>query len=33
MDLTWEEIQQSARRNHTGYRTVKKLLGSKEYNR
>ncbi len=33
LSLTWEEIQKRARRNRPGFRTIKKLLGSKEYNR
>lgn len=33
LHLTWEEIQSRAKRNRPGYKTFKKLLGSREYNR
>ena len=29
LSLTWEEVQRRARRNHPGFRTIKKLLGSR----
>jgi hypothetical protein len=33
MDLTWEEIQARAKRRVAGYKTIKKLLSAKEYNK
>ena len=33
MELTWEEIQSRAKRRQTGYKTIKKLLGSQEYDK
>jgi hypothetical protein len=33
MDLTWEEIQAGAKRRKKGYKTIKKLLSVKEYNK
>lgn len=33
LHLTWEEIVERAKRRWTGNKTIKKLLGSKEYNK
>ena len=33
MELTWEEVQAKAKRNVPGFKTIKKLLGSKEYDK
>jgi hypothetical protein len=33
MELTWEEILIGAKRNKPGFKTIKKLLGSKEYDK
>jgi hypothetical protein len=33
MDLTWEEILDRAKRRVPGYKTIKKLLSSKEYDK
>jgi hypothetical protein len=33
LDLTWEEIVQRAKRRIPGYKTIKKLLGSQEYDK
>ena len=33
MDLTWEEITERAKRRLPGYKTIKKLLGSREYDK
>jgi hypothetical protein len=33
MEFTWEVIQAGAKKNQPGYKTMKKLLGSKEYNK
>ena len=33
MDLTWEDIVARAKRRVPGYKTIKKLLGSKEYDK
>ncbi len=33
MDLIWEEVVERAKRRRSGYKTIKKLLGSKEYNK
>jgi len=33
LQLTWEEIVERARRRWPGYKTIKKLLGSKDYDR
>lgn len=33
LDLTWEDIVQRAKRRHPGYKTIKKLLGNKEYDK
>ena len=33
MELAWEEIQAKAKRGEPGYRTIKKLLGSREYDK
>ncbi len=32
-DLTWEEIVKRAQQRRTGYKTIKKLLGSREYDK
>ena len=31
--LPWEEIERRAKRNHPGFKTFKKLLGSGEYDK
>ncbi len=31
--LTWEEITARAKQRQTGYKTIKKLLGSQEYDK
>jgi hypothetical protein len=33
MELTWEEIARRAKRKQRGYKTIKKLLGSHEYDK
>jgi hypothetical protein len=33
LDLTWEEIQERAKRRLPGYKTIKKLLGAREYDK
>ncbi len=33
MDFTWEEVVERAKRRRPGFKTIKKLLGSKEYNK
>ena len=33
LDLTWEEISRRAARNEPGFRTIKKLLGQKRFNK
>jgi hypothetical protein len=33
LDVTWEEIVERAKRRRPGYKTIKKLLGSKEYDK
>ena len=33
LDLTWEEVVERAKRRRPGYKTIKKLLGSKEYDK
>ena len=33
LDVTWEEIDQGAKRRLPGYQTIKKLLGKKEYDK
>jgi hypothetical protein len=33
MDLNWEELVERAKKRRTGYKTFKKLLGSKEYDK
>jgi hypothetical protein len=33
LHLTWEEIQDRAKRRLPGYKTIKKLLGSREYDK
>ncbi|MHB1423959.1 MAG: hypothetical protein ACYC3I_12340 [Gemmataceae bacterium] len=33
LHLTWEEIQAGAKQGKPGYKTFKKLLGSREYNK
>jgi hypothetical protein len=33
LDLTWEELVARAKRRLPGYKTIKKLLGSAEYDR
>jgi hypothetical protein len=33
LDLTWDEIVARAKRRLPGYKTIKKLLGSKEYDK
>ena len=33
MDLTWEEIEDGARTNRAGYRTVRKLLTDSRFDR
>ncbi|MFO0845229.1 MAG: hypothetical protein U0797_23080 [Gemmataceae bacterium] len=33
MDLTWEEVVDRAKRRVPGYKTIKKLLASKEYDK
>ena len=32
-DLTWEEITERAKQRRVGYKTIKKLLGSREYDK
>jgi hypothetical protein len=32
-DLPWEEIVKRAQQRRTGYKTIKKLLGSREYDK
>jgi hypothetical protein len=31
--MTWEEVVQKAKERQTGYVTIKKLLGDKEYDK
>jgi hypothetical protein len=33
MDLTWEEVEQRAQDNEPGFRTVRKLLDRKKYDK
>ena len=33
LDLTWEELTERAKRRVPGYKTIKKLLGAKEYDK
>jgi hypothetical protein len=33
LGLAWEEIVERAKRRLPGYKTIKKLLGSREYNK
>jgi hypothetical protein len=33
MDLTWEELTERAKQRLPGYKTIKKLLGSREYDK
>ena len=33
LNLTWEEVVERAKRRRPGYKTIKKLLGSKEYDK
>ena len=33
LDLPWEEIVARAKKRRIGYKTIKKLLGSKEYDK
>lgn len=33
LDLTWEEVVERAKRRTPGYKTFKKLLGSREYDK
>ena len=33
LDMTWEEIVRRAKRRLPGYKTIKKLLGNKEYDK
>ena len=33
LNLTWEEIQERAKRRQPGYKTIKKLLGTREYDK
>ena len=33
LDLTWEDVVQGAKRRLPEYKTIKKLLGSKEYDK
>ena len=33
LELTWEEVVQRAKRRRPGYKTIKKLLGSREYDK
>ena len=33
LHLTWEEIRDRAKRRQPGYKTIKKLLGSREYDK
>ena len=33
LQLTWEEITARAKRRQTGYKTIKKLLGLREYDK
>jgi len=33
LHLSWEEIERRARRNETGYKTIRKLLSDPEYNK
>ncbi len=33
LDLTWEEVVKAAKRRTSGYKTIKKLLGNKEYDK
>ena len=32
-ELTWEEVNAAANGNEPGFKTIKKLLGSKEYDK
>ena len=33
LDLAWEEVVERAKRRRLGYKTIKKLLGTKEYDK
>jgi len=33
MELTWEQVRARAKRNVPGFKTIKKLLGSREYDK
>ncbi len=33
LEMTWDEINERARRRETGFKTFKKLLGKAEYDR
>ena len=33
LDLTWEEVQERAKRKEPGFKTIKKLLGNREYDK
>jgi hypothetical protein len=33
LDLTWEEVEESAQKNEPGYRTIYKLLKRKRYDK
>jgi hypothetical protein len=33
LDLTWEEITERAKRRVPGYKTIRKLLGAREYDK
>jgi hypothetical protein len=33
LDLTWEELTERAKRRVPGYKTIKKLLGAREYDK
>ena len=33
LDLTWEDIEERADRNKPGFRTIKKLLNQKRFNK
>ena len=33
LDLTWEQLTERAKRRVPGYKTIKKLLGAREYDK
>jgi hypothetical protein len=33
LDVTWEDIEEGAKQGRPGYKTIKKLLGGKEYDK